>query len=271
VNEEGMSNFLTKTKVMVFLAIRPHYLPELLRRLRNNLAKTMLPVPIGRSRVVAEQWASECSVDISEVFAILRSGSERNIKNEFPGVLEEAEQRRRSCPVSMGGGGSLDLLYSLCESIEAKRVVETGVAYGYSSLAILLSISKRNGELVSVDMPYPGRGNGKFVGFVIPDKLRSYWRLYRYPDYIGLPKALKQLPEIDLCHYDSDKSYEGRAWAYPLLWRKLRSGGLFVSDDIGDNTAFRDFAAECMVKPIVVNGPGSGASGERYVGIMIKP
>lgn len=79
------------------------------------------------------------------------------------------------------------------------------------------------------------------------------------------------MSEIDLCHYDSDKSYEGRAWAYPLLWKHLRSGGLMISDDIGDNTAFRDFAAECEVEPVVILAAGSGGAGSRYVGILVKP
>ena len=40
------------------------------------------------------------------------------------------------------------------------------------------------------------------------------------------------VPEIDLCHYDSHKDYDARMWAYPRLWAALRSGGIFISDDI---------------------------------------
>jgi len=72
-----------------------------------------------------------------------------------------------------------------------------------------------------------GGGMPRYVGCMVPHKLRQRWMLYRYPDYIGVSKALKRLEQLDIRHYDSDKSYEGRAWTYPLLWKHLRSGGLF--------------------------------------------
>ena len=50
------------------------------------------------------------------------------------------------------------------------------------------------------------------VGCVVHPLLRSNWTLIRKPDIIGLPFALKKLGKIDLCHYDSDKSYRGRKW-----------------------------------------------------------
>jgi hypothetical protein len=68
-----------------------------------------------------------------------------------------------------------------------------------------------------------------------------------------------------LCHYDSDKSYAGRKWTYPQLWAALRPGGIFISDDIGDNMGFRDFAQSINIDPIVVQ------SNERFVGILLKP
>ena len=73
----------------------------------------------------------------------------------------------------------------------------------------------------------------------------------------------------DLCHYDSDKSYVGRMWAYGLLWEALEPGGFFVSDDIGDNDAFRVFAGSVAAEPIVVE-PGSYDTGAKYVGVLRK-
>ena len=67
-----------------------------------------------------------------------------------------------------------------------------------------------------------------------------------------------------MCHYDSDKSYEGRMWAYPLLWGALEIGGIFMSDDIGDNLAFRDFARQVAAEPIVASFDG------KYVGVLLR-
>ena len=65
--------------------------------------------------------------------------------------------------------------------------------------------------------------------------------LVRQADRTGIPKALAISPRYDLAHYDSDKSPEGRRWAYPQLWSALRPGGLLISDDVGDNEVWADF------------------------------
>ena len=143
----------------------------------------------------------------------------------------------------MGGAGDINLLYAATILSGALHVVETGVAYGWSSLAILAALESRDGGwLVSVDMPYPKMNNEDFVGIVVPERLRNQWALVREPDRNGLVKAMARFGgSIDLCHYDSDKSWYGRQFGYRLMWEALRSGGVFISDDIQDNFAFREF------------------------------
>lgn len=261
----------SKIHVALFLLLRPSYFPDFFRRLKNNFALKLLPKQIGRNKSVSEKWASSHAVDIVEAMRLLGYEIDADLPIKVVSALKEAEEIYCASNVSMGSGTSVELLYRLCEELNVKKVVETGVAYGFSSLAILLSISQRSGQLVSVDMPYPGRSNEDSVGCVVPKDFCKYWSLYRFPDYVGLPKALKKIEYMDLCHYDSDKSYEGRAWAYPLLWRSLRSGGVLVSDDVEDNTAFRDFAAENTIEPIVVCTSGAGSGQKHYIGILVKP
>ena len=65
----------------------------------------------------------------------------------------------------MGGSGHIHLLYDCVRLINAHNVIETGVAYGWSSLAILKALSENNsGRLFSVDMPYPRKKNELDVG-----------------------------------------------------------------------------------------------------------
>ncbi|MCP5115727.1 MAG: class I SAM-dependent methyltransferase, partial [bacterium] len=133
-------------------------------------------------------------------------------------------------------------------------------------LAILLALQHRDEALlISTDRPYPRFGSEAHVGCVVPEALREKWRIIDRADRQALPRALKLMPEVDLCHYDSDKSYDGRMWASPRLWRALRPGGFFVSDDIEDNQAFRDFAAREGVEPLVVSWSG------HFVGVLVKP
>jgi len=182
----------------------------------------------------------------------------------FKNELKKARKKQELCPVKMGGAGNLELICQLCEHIQAKRIIETGVAYGWSSLAFLLSMRGREGTfLVSTDLPY-STITAPYIGWVVPKNLRQNWELIKKPDKEALPKALEILPRIDMCHYDSDKTYEGRMLVYPLLWRALRKNGIFISDDVGDNLAFKKFAEQVGVDPIIVK------SGKKYIGILIK-
>ncbi len=164
----------------------------------------------------------------------------------------------------MGGGGNLELIYQLTEHLRAIRVIETGVAYGWSSLVFLLSLKNRqNSLLISTDLPY-SKKTEPYVGLLVPDNLKDNWKLIKGPAKESLPKALKVVPQIDICHYDSDKTYKGRMFAYPLLWDALRSGGILISDDIGDNLAFNRFAKYVDVKPIIVK------KNKGHVGLLLK-
>src|SRR5262249_4329580 len=108
--------------------------------------------------------------------------------------------------------------------------------------------------------------NDPYVGCVVPDRLRSRWKLLRLPDRDALPRVLREWSTIDLAHYDSDKSEQGRLYGCALLWSALRPGGLLISDDIHDNLAFRTFCEKVGRKPWIL--PGRNGS---YVGILRKP
>ena len=69
---------------------------------------------------------------------------------------------------------------------------------------------------------------------------------------------------VDLCHYDSDKSYYGRVYGYPLLWDSLKEGGIFISDDIQDNLAFKELVERKKTKFAVTEYEG------KYIGITLK-
>ena len=182
-------------------------------------------------------------------------------------LIERGHKLASKSKINMGGSGHIHLLYDCVRLLKANKVVETGVAYGWSSLAILTALSKSKvGKLYSVDMPYPRKNNEKFVGIVIPENLKKNWFLIKKPDRPGILVALKKVGEkIDLCHYDSDKSWWGRHYAYPILWKSLRSGGLFISDDIQDNLYFYEFVKNKSLKFAIVE------FNKKYIGIIRKP
>ena len=256
---------LKKLQTLAWYLRRPRLYPQQLRDWQEKFIYGS--APYNHSREEATLWCASQAVDTEEAIRQLTGeppGS--SVTSMYPAEFAEAREREARCPVQMGGPGDLDLLYWLAERIKATRIVETGVAYGWSSLALLLSLRNRSGsKLASVDMPYPKLNNDAYVGCVVPDVLRSSWSLLRYADREGLPQALRLLGSIDLCHYDSDKRYRSRMWAYPLLWSALRPGGLLLSDDIGDNVAFRDYCLQHGHVPVVISIAG------KYVGAIVKP
>jgi hypothetical protein len=219
-------------------------------------------------RAKATAWCAKRAVDT--VGALQQLGFTGTITPfaEVVGASEwqAAQERALKSPVKMGGAGNLELLYYCAEAVGATRVLETGVAYGWSSFSVLQSLANRPGALLaSTDMPYAQLGNDEWVGVVVPDALRPLWKLFRQADRQALPKALDALGgRLDMCHYDSDKSYQGRMWAYPILWKALRAGGLFISDDIQDNEAFRHWVEKMQLDCIVVEFEG------KFIGVIQK-
>jgi predicted O-methyltransferase YrrM len=160
-------------------------------------------------------------------------------------LMTYAWEREHENVTGMGAGGPFEgLLGSLIISKNYKKILETGVATGWTSLEVLWALgeSGNDGVLVSTDMPYPTKNFEKWVGCVVPPDLEKNWVLIKKPDRFGLFDALEDLGnQLDLVHYDSDKSYWGRMWAYPIIWDNLRQGGIFISDDVGDNLAYFEF------------------------------
>jgi predicted O-methyltransferase YrrM len=260
-----MGNLSQKQQIILWYAKRPslwrHALLFKVRKLGSKMDS-------AAARAEATEWAAQRAVparDALEAMGLLRSDDP--FPEISPAELEQAKQRAEASAVKMGGGGDIGLIHAAVLLGRASRVVETGVAYGWSSLAILSAQEKLGGgKLISVDMPYPGMRNEAWVGVAVPERLKDKWTLIRKPDRNGLKQAIRLFGnEIDLAHYDSDKSYWGRRFGYRLMWDALVSGGIFVSDDIQDNPAFKDFISEKGV-------PFSVTEWDRkYVGLAVKP
>jgi hypothetical protein len=120
--------------------------------------------------------------------------------------------------------------------------VETGVAYGWSSFAALASLVNRNGTLYSSDMPYILQNQSEdFVGCVIPQKYRNNWDLYRFADKESLPRIFGKVILLMWFIMTVINLITAGSGHIILLFSKVRKGGIFMSDDIGDNAAFKDF------------------------------
>lgn len=257
-----MKKIVDKLRTLVWFVKRPRFFPQIIQLLKRKKNRKL-----EDSVEASTAWSREKVISPREALKLLHSlDGFQELSEHFPDIVGQAELAQSKCPVKMGGQGAISFLYQLCRANKVKVAVESGVAYGWSSLAILLAIKDTEGAiLISNDMPYIKMNNDDYVGCVVPDSLRSKWKLQCLPDVIGLPKAFKKINRpLDLFHYDSDKSYTGRMWASPIIWRQLKKGGLFVSDDINDNLAFKHFAESVNRDPVIIEHRG------KYVGIIRK-
>ena len=213
---------------------------------------------------IAIKWCEKYLVSYEE--CISKLGFKPINKEVFPmDYVKEVERKLKISKSSFGGQGHIVLIYAVCENLKAVKALETGVAYGWSSAAILSSVSKRSGKLISVDMPMIKQVDYHLIGVAVDENLKNYWELLREPDRHGLNKAIKKHNySFDLAHYDSDKSYYGRKWSYPLIWKYLRKGGVFISDDIDHDVAFKEFVESKNLDFFVLKFEG------KYVGVIRK-
>ena len=197
--------------------------------------------------VEAKKWAVENNKrSIEEFFCSVDAPLYDEIKIEIKSIQEFAQNKISKLTVPLGGGGNYILLYFLIRKFKLLNIVETGVAAGWTSLAILRALKKNGkGFLYSSDFPYFRLENPeKYIGYLAKDESnKDNWFLDIRGDDIALPEIVKKLDNntIDLFHYDSDKSYSGRVNALRILSSKINSKTIIIFDDIQNNLHFKEF------------------------------
>jgi len=194
----------------------------------------------------AKKWAEENNKhSIDEFFCSIDTPLYEQVKIEIKGIQEFAQNKLSKLNMPLGGGGNYILLYFLIRKFKSLNIVETGVAAGWTSLAILRAIKKNGkGFLYSSDFPYFRLKNPeKYIGYLAKnDSNEDNWFLDIRGDDVALPKIVKRLEnKIDLLHYDSDKSYSGRDNALKILSSKIDSKTIIIFDDIQNNLHFKDY------------------------------
>lgn len=154
-----------------------------------------------------------------------------------------AKRILRNLEHNLGGGGAFPFLYFLTRYTKPNCIVETGVAAGFSTCAFLSAINANGrGRLYSSDFPYLRLPNPeRFIGVLVKRSHKRNWKLYVDGDEKNLPKILIKVDQVDIFHYDSDKSYSGRKAAVSVVESKMSKNGIILLDDIQDNSHFHDY------------------------------
>ncbi len=186
---------------------------------------------------------------------------------DIKSIEKEANIKLSKLNILLGGGGNYTLLYFLTRKLKPNIVVETGVAAGWSSLAILRALKKNDkGKLYSSDFPYFRLENPEqYIGYLAKNQEnKSDWYLDIRGDDVAIHEILKRIGNnnIDLFHYDSDKSYSGRDKALKNLYPKINSKTVIIFDDIQDNLHFKNLIEKTKEDYCIIDFKG------KYLGIL---
>lgn len=213
---------------------------RLLRRVRHRVSNG-----IGRRRATAiARWCANGSRDLSTFARCLDAGLWAEAA-EYSGNLAATLAPRIAAagfdPALHPWSAEFGFLYFLTRYSRPAVAVETGVSLGWSSRAILDAMNVNEcGVLYSSEIIDGGHGpdfHPNLIGLLVDDISR--WRVLTEGDRVNIPRILDAVGEIDLLHYDSDKSYEGRCFALDSLRPRLGPAWV-VMDDIKDNWHWRD-------------------------------
>lgn len=171
-------------------------------------------------------------------------------------------------------------LHALVLITRPEIVVETGVAHGSSSVALLSALRKnRYGRLYSIDLPMVERDGSiespegtcsldlsettvlpsfERVGWLVGEDLRSRWELHLGDSLRLLPGLLSRVGRVDLFLHDSLHRYAHMYGEFQQVWPYLREGGILLADDIFvfRHAAMADFARSVGVPFLTYFGMG---------------
>jgi predicted O-methyltransferase YrrM len=178
-------------------------------------------------------------------------GDSADYAEEFAGVRQQlvAADAENIYPEEYGvEEGTALLLYSLIRHARPSVVLEVGVANGRSTMVILSALdANAHGRLVSVDITpdvaAPAHGHPRWSLRVHQGGKASTRELGELFDELGA---------VDVFFHDAGHRYYEQYGDYVVGCDRLRSGGLFVSDDIDMSFAFLDIARRANVKPVAL-------------------
>lgn len=140
------------------------------------------------------------------------------------------------------------ILQASIQLFQPRVIVETGVARGASTAAILANIEGTAARLYSFDLPPLREPWYSESCALVPQHLKRYWTYVRGDIRRTLPRQLAKIAPIDVFIHDSLHTYGHMSFEFGEAAKHMQSG-ILISDDIETNSAF----AELMACPRTVD------------------
>lgn len=200
-------------------------------------AQRLRPTPARYAPVTWEEAAQRLNVIAPDV-------SWQREHMELQAACRDLEARGRMVgPVPFPSDFDADpvlarLAYFLTRALSPEVVVETGVGLGVVSSCILAALERNGrGRLISIDLPPLGVAP-RFVGAVIPDRLRPRWTLVLGSSGRRLGATLAGLPPVGLFVHDSLFTRRNAVEEYRLVLPHLARPSAIVADAVHHSDAF---------------------------------
>lgn len=230
-------------KLKIFLNfLNPFFFFEIFNKIRNKFINFDGNIHAN----INLKWLDDKSIDMDLFLQEINHGLYKEAKTLCVEINNRAKVKLSQIPYKLGGGASLELLYFICRINKPKIILETGVAAGFSSSSILHAIRKnKEGKLYSSDFPYMKIPDPKkFIGVIVEDIDRPNWNLLLDGDRKNIPLILNKLNNIDVVHYDSDKSFRGRQFFMNIIQDKINENSVIIMDDIQNNSFFYEYVTK---------------------------
>ena len=242
-------------------------------RVREKLAERARPP--GPVKLAADpRWEDT-------LHGLLGSGWPCDEQFAFGTVWDDALERLAHRSLAVGRGmycgwddadaGFARAAWCLTRHLRPRTVVETGVARGLTTRAVLQALATNDcGELASIELP-PWRDRRELArqtAAAVPIQLIARWTLVEGSSRRRLPGLLTRLGGIDLFVHDSSHSYRNMSFELEQAWAALRPHGFLLVDDVHRNGAFGECRRRFGMPPGIVCPSDDGRG---MFGLIHKP
>ena len=219
---------------------------------------------------LARTWASSQAVSwesiSTDIPQSLNVETNEYLAEQYRAGVRMSEDLKQQVDIDLGGGGHVALLYALVRALKPSAALETGVAAGHSTRAILTAMDKnQRGVLYSSDFPYfRVSGGRKLIGYVVPEEIRYRWKLLTQGDRKNLKQILSdKYLRFEFVHYDSDKRKSSRLWFYSKIKSYLSNQYVLIFDDIQDDLSFKEIVLNESLEYVVLEWEG------KFLGVIL--
>jgi hypothetical protein len=162
------------------------------------------------------------------------------------------------------------LAWCLARHLRPERVLETGVARGLATRAVLEAFGRNGGgHLWSVDLPpLLEHDLSNETAAAVPARLRDRWTLVQGSSRRILPGLAGGLRPFDLFIHDSMHTTRNVLFELEYVWPALSPGGVVLIDDVEKNAAMAQFTNEHPDAPSMTC---TSEDGEVLIGCIVKP